>query len=394
MQDIVVDQPYKFVPPHRGKFLPRLLGHLLIPRLLRKRYGIVDTEVVGAEKIRKAIDAGHGILITPNHPRPADPMALYPLCRATNSLFYAMASWHIFMEGKMQRFVIRMMGAFSIYREGMDRTSLQCAMEILEQAQRPLVIFPEGAVSRTNDLLNPLMEGISTIARGAARKRAKGDGGKVVIFPLAFRYHFEGDLKETLEPVLSEIERRLSWEPQGHLQMLERIRKVGRGLLSLKEIEHLGETQTGDLFERVDKLIDHLLHPLEEEWLAGPQSGGVVKRSKNLRTALLKGMVSGEIDDEERDRRWKQFAAIYLAQQLSLYPRGYLSKDAPAERFLETVERFEEDLTDFARPHPPQRVSLHVCDPIEVPSEKDSSQEDLMVQVERSLARSLGIPHE
>ena len=391
MQEVVVDQPYQFVPPHRGGLLPRLFGKMLIPRLLRQRYGIVDSEVHGADKIRAAIDAGHGILITPNHPRPADPMALYPLCQATQSLFYAMASWHIFMEGKLQRFVIRMMGAFSIYREGMDRASLQCAMEILEKAERPLVIFPEGAVSRTNDLLNPLMEGISTIARGAARKRAAGDGGKVVIFPLAFRYHFEGKIEKTLEPVLSQIEQRLSWAPQHQLDLLQRIRRVGVALLGLKEIEHLGATQSGDLFARVDRLIDHLLHPLEEEWLDGPQVGGVVQRSKKLRQVILKGMVSGDIEDSERERRWQQFSALSLAQQLSLYPRGYLSEDSPVERLLETVERFEEDLTDVARPYPPQRVTLHVCDPIEVPAEKVRGEDLLMQQVESSLKAALGL---
>ncbi len=394
MQGIVVDQPYSFVAPYRGNILPHLVGRLLITRLIRNRYGVVSSEVHGAEKIRAAIDAGHGILITPNHPRPCDPMALYPLVRATRSLFFAMASWHIFMEGRLQRAVIRLMGAFSIYREGMDRTSLQCAIEILEQAQRPLVIFPEGAVSRTNDLLNPLMEGISTIARGAARKRAAGDGGKVIIFPLAIRYHFEGDLTETLEPVLEEIEQRLSWAPQRNMDLLTRIRKIGGALLSLKEIEHLGGTQSGDLWERTDKLIDHLLHPLEKEWLDGHQDGSVVKRSKNLRAVILKGMVSGDIDDDERDRRWQQFAALYLAQQLSLYPRGYLSSDAPDERFLETVERFEEDLTDFARPHPPQHVTLHVCDGIEVPTEKARGDDPLMGQVEASLREALGLAEE
>jgi hypothetical protein len=235
------------------------------------------------------------------------------------------------------------------------------------------------------------MEGISTIARGAARKRAAGDGGKVVIFPLAFRYHFEGNIEETLEPVLSQIEQRLSWAPQQQLNLLQRIRRVGLALLGLKEIEHLGATQSGDLFARVDRLIDHLLHPLEEEWLDGPQSGGVVKRSKNLRQVILKGMVSGDIEDSERERRWQQFSALYLAQQLSLYPRGYLSEDSPVERLLETVERFEEDLTDVARPYPPQRVTLHVCDPIEVPAEKVRGEDLLMQQVESSLKAALGL---
>ncbi|MGE4614753.1 MAG: hypothetical protein AAEJ46_10500, partial [Planctomycetota bacterium] len=56
MQDVVVAQPYSFVAPYRGNILPRLLGRLLIPRLMRDRYGIVSSEVHGADKIRAAID--------------------------------------------------------------------------------------------------------------------------------------------------------------------------------------------------------------------------------------------------------------------------------------------------------------------------------------------------
>lgn len=391
MQDLIFDKPYEFVPPMKGRFFPRLIARMLIPRMLRKNYGVVGGECHGAEKIREAFRAGHGVLVTPNHPRPADPLALLYLAEAINSPLYIMASWHLFMQGGFQRFMVRMMGAFSIYREGLDRAALQYSIGVLEKGQRPLVIFPEGSISRTNDLLNPLMEGTASIARAAARKRASGTGGKVIVFPVAYRYHFLGNIEETLDPVLTEIEGRLSWRPQRQLDLLERIRKVGRGLLGLKEIEYLGETQPGDLFERVGNLIDHLLHPLEEEWLSGHQEGGVVARVKRLRTAILKDMVSGDIDEKERERRWRQLTALYLAQQLSLYPRGYLDSDSPGERFLETVERFEEDLRDEARPHPPLEVSLHICDGIEVGSEKVRGDDPLMDEIEKSLENALGI---
>ena len=394
MSRIVIDQPYEFVPPHKGGMLPRMLGNLLLPRTLDRSFGVTSARVEGQEKIREAQKAGHGILITPNHPHPADPLTLFHLSQATGSLFYVMASWHLFMEGALQRFLIRTMGAFSIYREGIDRSSLQFAMEVLESGDRPLVIFPEGAVTRTNDLLSPLMDGVSTIARGAARKRAKADGGKVLLFPLALRYRLEAPVEEEIEPALQEMEERLSWKPQNRLPMLERVRKVARALLGLKEIEFLGEVQSGDLFERSARLIDHLLHPLEEEWLSAPQSGDVVKRGKDLRTAILKGMVSGEIDDEERDRRWRQFRALELAQKISLYPRGYLSEDAPADRFLETVERLEEDFTGKARRYSPRSVTLTVCDPLEVSAEKDTPDSvPLMDQLEERLEETLGIEH-
>ena len=84
-----------------------------------------------------------------------------------------MASWHLFMQSWLQTFLLRKAGTFSVYREGMDRTALNMAIDILVDSRRPLVIFPEGIISRTNDRLNPLLEGTAFIARSAAKKRAK-----------------------------------------------------------------------------------------------------------------------------------------------------------------------------------------------------------------------------
>ena len=50
--------------------------------------------------------------------------------------------------------------------------------------------------------------------------------------------------------VLEDIERRLTLRPQRHLPVLDRVCKVGEALLSLKEIEYLGQAQSGTLAER------------------------------------------------------------------------------------------------------------------------------------------------
>ena len=42
---------------------------------------------------------------------------------------------------------------------------------------------------------------------------------------------------------------------------------------------------------------------------------------------------------------------------------------------LETVERYEEDLTDLARPHPPIHAVIAVGDAIEAPATRDRSAE-------------------
>jgi hypothetical protein len=270
----------------------------------------------------------------------------------------------------------------------MDRQAIAAAVEILRAAQRPLVIFPEGVVTRSNDRLNALMEGTAFIARSAAKKRAEeSPPGKVVIHPVALRYLFRGDIQAALEPTLEELEVRLAWRPQRQLPLLDRITKIGTGLLSLKEIEFLGEPHNGTVPERVQRLVNHLLVPLEQEWLKGHADDTVVGRVKKLRSAVLPGLIDKETTPAERDRRWRQLADMYLAQQLSCYPPDYLRSNPSSERMLETVERFEEDLTDTCRVYRPMAVKVSVGEAIPVSPTRDRSaaEDPAMSSMEKQL---------
>jgi hypothetical protein len=243
---------------------------------------------------------------------------------------------------------------------------------VLSEAQFPLVIFPEGIVSRNNDRLLNLMDGVSFIARAAAKQRAASPRpGKTVVHPVFVRYFFEGDLAATLAPALKDIEARLSWQPQTQLPLRERIVKAGHGLLALKEIEYLGASQNGGVRARLPRLLDHLLEPLEREWTAGRREPDTMSRVKRLRSAILPDLVRGDIAEEESARRWRQLADLYLAQQLYCYSGDYLDGEPSPERLLETVERYEEDLTDVARPHPPLRAVITVGEAIEVTPARD-----------------------
>lgn len=390
MHSVVSEKPYEFVPPYRGKIFPRLL-QLLVPWQLRKRDGITSVEIEGLEKLKESFSRGDSVLLTPNHCRPADPLVVNELCRQAGRVPFIMASWHVFLQGALQRFLARRAGAFSVYREGLDRQALQAGVDILATTNRPLVVFPEGVISRANDRILSLMEGTSFIARSAAKK--KNNGGKVVIHPIGLRYQFNGELEETLHQTLDSIEKRLSWRPRRQSDLTTRIYRVGEALLWLKEIEYLGEPQSGEIFDRLERLINQILDPLEDEWRSGRSEDNTVARVKQLRIAILKDMVAGEIDDQERDRRWGQLADIYLAQQLSHYAPDYVKSNPTPERLLETVERFEEDLTDHSRVHGPMSVKIFVGDPIEVSAkrERGTREDPVMAQLDRQLHDLLGI---
>jgi 1-acyl-sn-glycerol-3-phosphate acyltransferase len=394
MQNIIIDKPYVPVTPYRGTIWPRLLS-LYVPRLLRKKYGVTRVESVHVERLAESIRAGHGVLLAPNHCRDEDPLVMGQLARAVGTPFFVMASWHVFMQDRFSAFLLRRAGAFSIYREGIDRAAVETAIEILETARRPLVMFPEGLIARTNDHLNPLMDGVALIARSAAKKRAKREPpGKLVVHPVAIRYHFHGDINAAVASVLDEIETRLTWRPQRNLPTLERIYKVGSALLTLKELEYTDQPQTGTIGQRLQNLIDMILRPLEAQWTSGNSDGSVVARVKRVRAAILPDVVKGEIDEAEREKRWRALADAYLAQQLWHYPPDYVANNPTPERLLETVERFEEDLTDKIRLHGPIWATVTVGEAIDVAPQRESrgSADPLLVKIESQLREMLELP--
>src|SRR5438045_8321396 len=54
MQNIVIDKPYSFVPPHRGAFWPAVFRPLLRPYLSRA-WGVTSVEIAGIELLRAAL---------------------------------------------------------------------------------------------------------------------------------------------------------------------------------------------------------------------------------------------------------------------------------------------------------------------------------------------------
>lgn len=389
MQHIVVERPYQFMPPHRGTGWSTFIQRFNLQGFhLRKKEGIVAHECRHVERLRASLDAGHGILLTPNHCRTADPLVLGWLSRQAGCHVYAMASWHLFNQGWFNAWAIRVMGGFSVNREGVDRQAINMAIEILETADRPLIVFPEGTTSRTNDQLHSLLDGVAFIARAAAKKRAKLSPAKqVVVHPIGLKYLYGGDIRESADQVLTDLEHRLTWQPQRHLPLVERLAKVGRAIIALKEVEYFGRPSEGRLFERIQRLINGLLDPLEQEWMGGPQTGPVVPRAKALRMKILPEMVQTAMSSDERERRWKQLEAVQLAQQLNFYPPQYLIDYPSVDRILETLERLEEDICDKARVHQPLKVIIEVGEAIPVSPERDRKAEvdPLMSQIEGSL---------
>lgn len=388
MQRIVIDEPYQFVPPIRKKFWSLAMRPIL-PWYLRKSWGIHSVECQGLEHLQASVAAGHGIMLTPNHCRPCDPLVLGWLVREMALPLYAMASWHLFKQSRFQTWMIRRMGAFSLYREGTDRQALNTAIDILDRAERPLIIFAEGGITRNNDRLYPLLDGTELIARAAARQRAKRNAGQVVLHPTVVHYAFCGNLEQTLQPVLERIEQRLAWQPQVDLPLRERVEKLGEGLLTSREVEYFGRAQTGSKTERTRALMERVLQPLERQWAGGDHDGTPMTRVKRLRTALVNRLLEKDLTADEREECWRHVADAYLALQLSYYTPPGSSREWNTNQILEMVERFEEDLYDEASIHGPLHVTLAIEEAIQVEPKRSRDGDPMMQQLAETLQRML-----
>jgi len=316
---------------------------------------------------------------------------MFHLCNETPMSMYTMASWHLFNQTWFTTFMVRLMGAFSVNREGLDRAAVDYAIDVLVKAERPLLIFPAGATSRTNDRLMALMEGPAFIARTAAKRRAKTDG-KVVVHPICIKYLYQGDIEEIGREVMNDLEHQLSWKPDPSVPLIDRIVKTGNALLTLKELEFDSEHQPGlSLRQRQTNMVNRLLHPLEVEWLGSEQDGGIQTRVKNLRMKIFPDLSRNEVEEDERLRRWNQLDQTYLAQQIDCYPEQYVTEFPSVDRILETIEKFEEDLNDKCRIHGQLKVILDVGEAIEVSPkrERGAKSDPLMASIKQQLESKL-----
>jgi len=382
MQGVFIEKPYKFVPPLEQTWPSKLALKLGVHKwLIKSQEGVHSCEVRNAHRLEESVAAGHGVMLTPNHPRITDPSVMCHVMAETGIPFYIMASWHLFNQNARTTFIIRAMGAFSVNREGLDKASVDFAVNALQKAERPLLIFPEGTTSRTNDRLMAL------------KRRKKKDGGKVVVHPVGIRYLYQGDVDAACEGVLSDIEKKLSWRPSPDKPLVDRIIKIGDALLRLKELQYgILPDNSLTLKQRQNGLVDRLLHPLEEEWLDGHSDAGIAIRIKNLRMKIFPELSRKTLPADERTRRWLQLEDTYLAQQVDCYPEQYLTEYPSVDRILETVNKFEEDLTDKCRTHGELKVIVDIDEAIEVSGARDRSAktDPLMDKIRERLEVKIG----
>lgn len=363
MQKRYFREPYQFVPPFRSDFWCKIVTPLM-PRQMKRVYRVEKWELRGQEKIKASLARGAGILLTPNHSRYADTPVMALLSIQLKQYFFYVASYHLFKQSRFKGWMLNRIGAFSILREGSDREAIRESARILSNAERPLVIYPEGTWFRQNDRLGPLQEGTALIVRQAAKKADR----PIVVHPVSIKYWYLKDPRPQIAKRLSGIERYLHWDTQDELEVLDRINKLSSALLAIKEVEYLGNPQTGSLSERLANLIESQIRPMEREYLPNRASDQLaLVRIRALRQVLVRKLWQSDAGSPKEQRRWQdQLSRLLMCELLASHSQTYLHERPSYERLGEAIERIEESITDRDEPVAPLGAVLQVGDPLDV----------------------------
>lgn len=341
--------PYRMAPPPGAwdsKLSPVMvrLARGMRKKLRIKSQQLQDVHVKGLENLTQAHKEGCGVLITPNHSSHADPFTMYAAADEAGLPLQFMATWHVFSaRSRIGQWMLQKHGVFSVDREGTDLRAFKMAVSVLQAAKSPLVIFPEGEIYHCNEKTTPFREGPATIALAAARRADR----KIVCLPCAVKYRYLEDPTERLTRIMCQLERQIHWRPKHDKPLPDRIYAFGQAMVALKELEFLGEAQSGPLPPRITSLAARVLEPMEANHGAAADGSSVPERVKHLRRGILEKLNNAETTDEQRGQLNKDLDDIFLVVQLFSYPGDYVAAAPTIERLAETIDKFEEDVLNL-----------------------------------------------
>ena len=312
---------------------------------------------------------GHNVLVAPNHADHADPHTMAHVGRRYGLPFHFMTAREVFeKQGTMGSWALQRMGAFSVDREGADLSAIKTAMALLKEGRHPLVIFPEGEIYHHHERLAPLNEGVATILL----RSMKGQEDKwSYLVPAALRYTYDEGVESTYSERLSRLEERITWKPREGSDPVDRIYRLGSGLLAIKEVEFLGTSRPGELVERIVDLQHALVGRIESAHYGEEREGTIPERVKALRSTIRRELNDETLEETKLQRErelYDDLDTLFVAVQLYSYPGQYLRESPTLHRIAETLVKLEEDVLGEGSYPTPRTVTVRFGKPVGVRS--------------------------
>ena len=336
-----------------------------------------EVRVVGDGIERFKRFKGKHCMVCPNHSHRHDPEVMFLLSCLVGEEFNFIAAREVFdWNNGVNGWFLQHMGCYSVVRGAVDRESFKMTRHLLVEGQKKLVLFPEGEISRQNDVLLPLESGAAQLSFMALDELHKTRPEEpLYILPVAIKYTYKTDLTPLLEDLIERVEFKLGIKPEHEPSLYKRVRAASEVILQTLEEEYdLKVAPEAELNVRIMGLKTHILKTMADVLhVELPASGSHLDCVRVLRNTLDDFIYTSEetlppyqkkIHEEKAEKirsfyrdldRFVRFIAIY---------DGYLSPPITQERLLSVLELIENEIFGQANIKGPRLVLITVGKPI------------------------------
>jgi hypothetical protein len=338
------DQPYRDFPPKDIAAWRWLLGWYNRERFLPRAKRITELAVHGADTLRQSRGPGDRLVLMPNHPTHADAAVVLEACRRAGLTTQMMAAYDVFLRSKLDAFVMRRLGAFSVDREGSDARAMKTAMGVLEKGKHALVVFPEGNVYLEADRVTPFSDGAAFLALRAARQ-LKEQGRRVLVVPVSIKATHVTDCRPLVAERLRALAKTAEVELANGCTPIEAMRQIGVALLHRNlKMRGLDTPEADELSELIGHAGGVVMDRLETKLAVRPKPGATLQeRVRKARQVIHEVRTDPQrVADHAAAATWADEAM--LALRLASYSDRYAASRPTLDRVEETSEKLAEDL--------------------------------------------------
>ncbi|MEM9753781.1 MAG: lysophospholipid acyltransferase family protein [Planctomycetota bacterium] len=350
------DRPYEWIKPVPSPVLGRMIRRYNARRFLPRVKRIVEVRRRGGDDLLARLTGGDRLLLLPNHPTHADAAVFMESLREIGVPSQLMAAYDVFLRGKVDRFVMRRMGAFSVDRDASDPRPIKHAMDVLTRGRQALTIFPEGNVYLENDRVGPFQDGAAFLALRAQQKIS--ETGRILAVPVAIKASFVGDARPEVRRRLTSLAEAVgvpgldatpdASDPRSALMRLGTT--AMKRNLKLRGLdcpwEQLGDAadEHADLPGLIRCAASGILDRLESKLDLSPRDPeALTDRVRICRRVIHEVRVDpARQADHAAAATWADEAI--LALRLMSYSGTYLAEKVSVDRVAETAEKLEEDV--------------------------------------------------
>jgi 1-acyl-sn-glycerol-3-phosphate acyltransferase len=370
-------QPFTFRPPRRNRLVIAFCKRIL-PLVIRRKLKVAQIEIGDDDLEKLKTLRSKRCLLMPSHSGGFEPYIILHLSKLLGDDYNYLAAMEAFEKSPITGWLMQRIGAYSIIRGTADRPSFQMTKQLLIDAKRWLVIFPEGQTVWQNDTVIPFQQGVVQLAFKAYEAVAKQDAGaSLFCVPISIKYAYLEDMRSHRDASLARLESKL-FPSDGVAPELpyERLRRIGKAVLVANERSHNVEPDEDASFDdRIQRMKETVVRRIERKLELTPRAD----QSLLDRTRALFNAVDRIVYEEPQASEYEQKLAgerqaavqdlyddLWRVLRLVAIYDGYVRESMTVERFMDVLGLLEMEVLGERRIWGPRKAMVRVGDSVDL----------------------------